>query len=133
MIRYPECWNATKAVPYHDGMTLRPGQTVIPTIDISIPDQSDVNTGINVGFGNAKEGRHLGYWWSKSATNKTSIMAVIGSNPGFVAANDHSDHFDYGVSVNRYREGDGGSTGNDHVTVVLACGNASKTGAQSRR
>jgi len=85
-------------------MTLRPGQTVILTIDISIPDQSDVNTGINFGFGNAKEGRRLGYWWSKSATNKTGIMAVIGSNPGFVAVNDHSDRFGYGVSVNRYRE-----------------------------
>jgi len=105
MNRYPECWNATKTGPYHDGMTLRPGQTVILTIDISIPDQSDVNTGINFGFGNAKEGRRLGYWWSKSATNKTGIMAVIGSNPGFVAVNDHSDCFDYGVSVNRRREG----------------------------
>jgi hypothetical protein len=105
MIRYPEWWNATKTVPYHDGMTLRPGQTVILAIDISIPDQSDVNTGIDVGFGNAKEGSHLGYWWSKSATNKTSIMAIIGGNPGFVAVNDHSDCFDYDVSVNKYREG----------------------------
>ena len=31
MNRYPECWNATKTGPYHDGMTLRPGQTVILT------------------------------------------------------------------------------------------------------